>query len=347
MWDMKLSMMSCYVFTALIFSFSCKKKPEVKKLEVMIPPNAVVFPDSNVDVYMAGYYGDTTDATGNHVRGIAVYWKNNVPVPLTDGQNRARAYKIAVSGSDVYVAGYETINGIKVATYWKNGTAVMLSSGAYDGEATSIVISDNDVYVSGFENSIPRYWKNGIETILSTDPAKETNVAGLYLIGTDVYTFGGEWEPSIGSGVLWKNGTKISVDSTCVYRSATVNGNDVYLTGYRKMPSSSNSLFPAYWQNGTIVPLDTIRGTAMAIAVAGNDVYVAGRRDDEKAKYWKNGILFDLPSATDAIAKSIAIHNNNIYVVGDIHGRGVIWINGNQSEIGRYVVMYDVKVVPK
>jgi hypothetical protein len=54
---------------------------------------------SEVDVYVAGL-----EYSGAGVR-VAKYWKNGQAVSLSDSTNDAVAYSIAVSGSDVYVAG--------------------------------------------------------------------------------------------------------------------------------------------------------------------------------------------------------------------------------------------------
>lgn len=93
---------------------------------------------------------------------------------LTDGSTGAEANSIAVSGTDVYVAGtqwdgnsiqysdgYTVYHHNPIAKYWKNGKPVNLTDGSKWAEARSIVVSGTDVYVAGFEGSIAKYWKNG------------------------------------------------------------------------------------------------------------------------------------------------------------------------------------------
>ncbi|MBK9795260.1 MAG: hypothetical protein IPP58_01955 [Holophagaceae bacterium] len=77
---------------------------------------------SGGDVYVAGGWSSDRNV------GVAGYWKNGVPVPMTDGTKSAFAESIVVSGSDVYVAGYELDGtGKAVPTYWKNGEALPLA----------------------------------------------------------------------------------------------------------------------------------------------------------------------------------------------------------------------------
>ena len=101
--------------------YSCKKD------------NGSVTKPQVVDVYVAG-------VENNGVFDVAKYWKNGIPVDLSDGSSQASANSIVVSGSDVYVAGWVRNSSTQkaVAVYWKNGIAVNLTDGSHDTYATSI-----------------------------------------------------------------------------------------------------------------------------------------------------------------------------------------------------------------
>jgi len=73
-----------------------------------------------VDGYVAG-------VENNGLFDIAKYWKNGIPVNLSDGFYQG-ANSIVVSGSDVYVVGWvrNGITGTAIAVYWKNGSSVKL-----------------------------------------------------------------------------------------------------------------------------------------------------------------------------------------------------------------------------
>jgi hypothetical protein len=130
---------------------------------------------SNGDVYVAGMETDNTNNPDHIYFSVAKYWKNGQAVTLSDGSFPAEAYSIFVSGSDIYVAGYETTpdplhigNGNHVAKYWKNGVGVNLTDGASSCEANSIYVLDKDVYVAGYELGQAKYWKNGTPVNLSS-----------------------------------------------------------------------------------------------------------------------------------------------------------------------------------
>ena len=138
---------------------------------------------SGNDVYVGGIelngrsYQDASGFT--YKKSIAKYWKNSQPLILTDGSEDAYAESIAVSGTDVYVAGTEwngksyQIQGSadtyrkSVAKYWKNGKPINLTDGTEDAVAKSIAVSGTDVYVAGTVNGYATYWKNGVAVKLS------------------------------------------------------------------------------------------------------------------------------------------------------------------------------------
>ncbi|RAJ26381.1 hypothetical protein [Pedobacter cryoconitis] len=131
------------------------------------------------------------------------YWKDGIPVVLTDGHANASATAITVKGTDVYVAGYEN-DEIAVARYCKNGKQTVLkidsklSNGANYSEAYSIFIAGNDVYIAGTEFGLAAYWKNGIPVLLAlkkspdqsgtdNESSKATSIA---VSGKDVHVAG-------------------------------------------------------------------------------------------------------------------------------------------------------------
>ncbi|MGA7830618.1 MAG: hypothetical protein WCA21_06650, partial [Terracidiphilus sp.] len=119
-------------------------------------------------LYMAGA---TTGATTGH--GVATLWTNSTASYLSDGTMATDAYAVAVSGSDVYVAGVTvTATGRTVATLWTNGMATNLTDGTNDAQACAIAVSGSDVYVAGFTDSTTgkiqaTLWKNGTASYLS------------------------------------------------------------------------------------------------------------------------------------------------------------------------------------
>lgn len=123
---------------------------------------------SGSDVYVAGKGKEYNNNYPNGTNDIAKYWKNGSMIKLTDGSNTASANLIAISGSDLFVAGYESnATNYLVAKYWKNGSAVVLSDGSNNAQINAIAIAGSDIYMAGNDGNYATYWKNGTVVKLS------------------------------------------------------------------------------------------------------------------------------------------------------------------------------------
>ncbi|HEX3384334.1 MAG TPA: hypothetical protein VHS53_04060 [Mucilaginibacter sp.] len=229
----------------------------------------------------------------------AVLWFNGTSTLLSDPSVNAEAMSVVLSGSDVYVAGYQNdlAAGHTKALYWKNGAATLLSGGLV---AKAIVISGSDVYIAGqTTDGVAAYWKNGTMTTLP-----EGNTANaITVVGSDVYVVG---QSTLGSIIYWKNGTASqlldgTVNATPAWVTGiAVSGSNVYVAG--AIPNGDAGLAPTVWTNSTpkmlTVPAslssNPSNNEATGIAVFDADVYTAGEVNNNGTQqwesfYWKNG----------------------------------------------------------
>jgi hypothetical protein len=319
-----------------LFITSCKKHGEKP---------AVV-----VDVYNAGYIV----AVNTH--SVAVYWKNNTLVRLGDSTVSTVANAIAVNGNDIYVAGNMTNSEqITTAVIWKNGVATNLTNGSSNADARAITVSGGNVYAAGYINNLQAvYWKNG-----AVNDLQASSVANAIAVNVgNVYVAGWVYDSTIGNNgtVVWKNGTATefvvptpgnAFDYISGSASAiTVTNGDVYVTGYAGGGK--------YWKNGTETDLQNgYYCYPSAIAVSGNDVYIAGsiyHNDPDAAistaNYWKNGNVVPLTSVTElSYANAIALNGADVYIGGQGNGSAVYWKNSTEVKLASNGAVYSIEVV--
>jgi len=241
----------------------------------------------NGNVYAAGF----DDATSGTV------WKNGAI--LYQLSNSGTFFSVVIVGSDVYMAGSESVSGTTVGRVWKNGIA---DTGYADARSLrSVFIDGNDVYAAGITISKDAaVWKNG--TLLYTFTAGDgTHTAYSVVVDSgDVYTAG-----YINTGIyyaptLWKNNTLFyTLEAGDPYYSKMelriLNG-DNYVAGYNTKKCGGT-----VWKNGGATnggqTIETRIGSALcnaySVFVSNNgDLYVAGEVSDcgnYAAAAWEKG----------------------------------------------------------
>lgn len=303
------------------------------KVSIETPPGGGGGAPSS-DIYVVG---SEASPIGNY-NSFAKLWKNGTSISLTEGTREANAFSVAISGTDVYVVGYESNGTRHVAKIWKNGIATSLSDGSSEAEARAIVIDSGVVYVAGMDAGKATLWKNGVATSI-TDGKHLASCTSLAVSGGDVYVGGGEGNDA-GYNVLkvWKNGVAttqaIGGGYDCI-NGVAVSGTDVYAVGnFAKNIGGTAYLAGQVWKNGvanplTVVPADN--SFANACFVSGTDLYVLGIDIGSfiGACYWKNGnqVVF---GALGSQAFGGCMVGSDLYAVG--YGgdsrKATYWKNG-------------------
>ncbi|WP_271783235.1 cadherin repeat domain-containing protein [Aquimarina algiphila] len=158
------------------------------------------------DIHIAGY-GEVPGMDGRY----ALHWKNGNGTAVSTENATAQARAIAVSGNDVYLGGFETLQGELEAKIWKNGQSISLSDANNCG-IEDIAVSGNDVYAVGYEFEedgniyYAKYWKNGESFRLSG--GTNAIALGVAVFNNDFYVVGRKGTTTW-KGVLWKNGVQV------------------------------------------------------------------------------------------------------------------------------------------
>lgn len=252
----------------------------------------------------------------NH--SLAAYWKNQKlqPLQIKQPQNgttgASSAAGVEVKNGNVYI--FPNVNTwIKENYYLKNGQQTLFPNEMPTAHSNNRAhfVSGDDIYLVASDEAA--YWKNGKKvvvdnTVTGFDRARAT---GIFVAGGDVYVSGiksfvrkDASTPNKSIAVYWKNGkevilsTGVGPNNTRLTNSIHVSGSDIYVAGARQDTETGHT-FAVYWKNGNEIILG--KGPtftqAQYIAVAGNDVYVAGEIGNKKV-YWKNGKEIALPECS-------------------------------------------------
>jgi hypothetical protein len=131
---------------------------------------------SGSDLYAVGYGGLLADRPR--------VWKNGRPQATPrHGTGGANATSVAVSGTDLYVAGWETAGGRKTARVWKNGESLELPGDpGRSSEVHALALAGTDVYSAGnlaLETGKAAVWRNGQAALVGT--GQRTEIKAIFL----------------------------------------------------------------------------------------------------------------------------------------------------------------------
>jgi hypothetical protein len=292
---MKINLLLFCCFVLIICSTGCKKLavgPAAATINTITTINY-----NSADVYVAGAL---TVQASNGFWQVAAYWKDGVLTLLGDTLTPSSATGIAVSGNNVYVAGFKQVNNLKTqACLWINGKEQVLSPDSSFSTATCIALQGSNVLVGG--------------ACYDLSPA----------LGVVEYS---------GHGVYWMNGIPASIPNAANITSVAVSGEDVYFASYYNEPyvfagndTTGGGGVAAYWKdNGPVVLLGQPTTNAsvsdlVGIAVSGQNVYAAGFGPANLSYFWTNGVKNELTqSNSNANAAAIALSGNDVYIGGSL-----------------------------
>ena len=184
----------------------------------------------------------------------------------------------------VYAAGYDWINNKQGAKLWSNTEGSALTDGTATSSSVSIAVSGNDVYVLGFETAAPyprrntKLWKNNV---LQDFPNNNISMSpgGLLIDNNDVYISGFSTDSNMkNSGKIWKNGVPLTLTDEGRVNAIRMERGDIYATGF--IYNSNGRYVATLWKNAVEeAPLENaLDAIALSIFVYNNDVYITGRK---------------------------------------------------------------------
>ncbi len=169
------------------------------------------------------------------------------------------------------------------------------------------------------------------------DPAPQPHKAKVYAAGHEINSatiFTAKYWEDGKETILAGTGNKSDVLASDIF---VTNVGDIYVVGCE---SINGEHYARMWKNGKLIDFfpDSTGSEANAIAIVGNDIYVAGHivnNNIQTACYWKNSTITILDNQNNypSNAYDICVSGNNVYIAGyEAHGqqqyKATIWKNG-------------------
>jgi hypothetical protein len=259
------------------------------------------------------------------------------------------------SPKSVYICGFEiNANGKNVAKYWKDSVEVVLSDGVKDAVARAIWVEGNDIYLAGSRKvstagslSVPVYWKNGVMSDLSSDPAVLSVATDIFIQGQNIYIVGNERnEDGVSVAKLWVNAEVTNLSDGIIDAGATgvfVQNGTIHVVGWQNTSAVNTAQKAIHWTNGVPeeLPSYDAESTAFDVEVSNGNVFISGVLEQDNGEFksvlWKNGEpLYTSPSVENLQANKMFISSGDVYIAGSYGISGCTacyWKNGNLTEL--------------
>ncbi|SDI72570.1 hypothetical protein SAMN05421846_112108 [Chryseobacterium taeanense] len=309
------------------------------------------------DVYIAG-----------RENSKACYWKNNVKIDLTGGDNLS-PLEIKVENSNIYVTGSIGITPTSFKSihyFWKNNIKNEIKQylgipSTAQNDITAFAVNNGDIYFAGYvENLIPAspsqryelcYWKNGVKTILHQSQYIDS-AEGVFINGSDVYV----------SALVVDNNQNVDRG---YFKNTTFNslGNPNYVFNFTKNNSGLHLLFQKnnkYYSKNITANTETLIGNySISLPFYGkitsdpqtNDLYTTYYNQGNE--YFKNNNIINTGFSSLTSIQDLFVLNNNVFMIkystpnntylGKVYVNGVEAqsINGTQNGTVNYTSTFN------
>jgi len=287
---------------------------------------------------------------------------------LNNSDESAAVLSITVQGTDIYLGGYlnKPSSKSQIACYWKNGTRVDIDTDQdFGSSAVSIAVSNNTVYTCGWQNGSAVYRKNGTTFKAAISPSGRDTYNAIAISGNDIYIGGYYTSATTFKAVptYWKNDVLAQLPAPAghhgIVQDIAIKGADFYAVGYTLEEDGKNEV-ATYWKNGTPVKLGdgSVSTQIKSIAIAGDDIYMAGTINRKTMVCWKNDkiIFTDVTTPQESsYPMDIYIFKNDVYIAGNLYlnnisSKPLYWKNGERHIINNTALAgcttYGIAVLP-
>ena len=193
----------------------------------------------NGDVYWVDYYYDT------HTEDYGNVYKNGAPYLINENGTCVNA--LFTDGTDVYSAGYKTINNVKTPVVWKGTSStpfVMFDTGGKDAEIDHAVIENGTIYACGSKDYEGVVWDSYNGEIMNFGDHVYAEDIAVY--NGSIYTIVDQRTMEYKAWVYCDSNVLFSLTEDGGGYALSMDAGDIYVFG-------ADHNVAKIWKNGTVI----------------------------------------------------------------------------------------------